>query len=69
MEQVNKESFLKLLSIYNQREKRYQQRLDDFKAMRDKLEEVEEPRVKKNERYIKLAIAAAIILVIAFIFI
>ncbi|ANP74928.1 hypothetical protein AB4559_10205 [Vibrio sp. 10N.222.51.C8] len=69
MEQVNKESFLKLLSIYNQREKRYQQRLDDFKAMRDKLEEVEEPRVKKNELYIKLAIAAAIILVIAFIFI
>jgi hypothetical protein len=69
VEQVNKESFLKLLSIYNQREKRYQQRLDDFKAMRDKLEEVEEPRVKKNELYIKLAIAAAIILVIAFIFI
>ncbi|TKF98307.1 hypothetical protein [Vibrio sp. F13] len=69
MEQVNKESFLKLLSIYNQREKRYQQRLDDFKAMRDTLEEVEEPRVKKNELYIKLAIAAAIILVIAFIFI
>ncbi|MGI9886078.1 hypothetical protein [Vibrio chagasii] len=54
-----------LLEIYNQRAERYDQRIEDFKVMRAEISAVEEPRVRRNERNIKIAIVAAVLLVIA----
>ncbi|NOH78776.1 hypothetical protein F0231_03365 [Vibrio sp. RE86] len=54
-----------LLEIYNQRAGRYDQRIEDFKVMRAEISAVEEPRVRRNERNIKIAIVAAVLLVIA----
>ena len=56
-----------LLAIYSQREERYQQRLEDFELMRRDVSAVEEPRINKIERNIKIAIATPIVLVIALI--
>ena len=57
-----------LISIYKDREDNYNSRLNDFEMMRKDIEAVEEPRIKKNELYIKLAIAACVVSVIGYIY-